>query len=101
MTWVFLIEQWVLLGLSTVLLGVEVWALFHALRFRADAYTAAGKSTKTVWALATGGAVVLGLLSVVGNLGLMLTLVAIVIAGVFLADVYPALRRVMSAGRSW
>ena len=36
-----LIQMWIFLVLAVALLAVEVWALINALRFRADAYTAA------------------------------------------------------------
>lgn len=89
------IERWLLLALTVILLAIEVWALVSALRFRPDAYTAAGKRTKPFWLAMTAGAVVLGALSLLGSGGTLFGLVAIVMAGVFLADVLPALRRVM------
>ncbi len=95
MSIIFLIERWIMLGLSVALLGIEVWALVSALRFRPDAYTAAGKRTKPFWAAMTLGAVVIGLLSLLNMLGLFFAIIGIVMAGVFLADVLPALRTVM------
>ncbi|WP_347041298.1 DUF2516 family protein [Brachybacterium nesterenkovii] len=95
MATIFLIENWIMLGLSVALLGIEVWALVNALRFRPDAYTAAGKRTKPFWAAMTLGAVVIGLLSLLNMLGLFFAIIGIVMAGVFLADVLPALRTVM------
>lgn len=94
------IQQWILLILSLILLAVEVWALVNALRFRPDAYVAASRRTKTFWGLMTGGAVLLGFLSLPfpvgrGIGGMLFTVIGIVIAGVFLADVLPALRQVM------
>lgn len=95
-----LIQTWIFLVLALVLLAVEIWAFVNALRFRPDAYTAAGKRSKTFWAVLTGVAMLLGFLSIPYPLGrgggsILLTLIGIVIAGVFLADVLPALKRVM------
>ena len=94
-----LIQMWIFVVLSLALLAVEIWALINALRFRPDAYIAAGKRTKTFWAILTGVAVLLGFLSLpypVGRGGSMLFMLAgIIIAGIFLADVLPALKHVM------
>ena len=102
-----LIQMWIFLLLAVALLAVEVWALINALRFRADAYVAAGKRTKVFWCVLTGVSVLLGFLSLpypVGRGGSMLFMIAgVVIAGIFLADVLPALKRVMgrAAGNRW
>ncbi|MEE1650899.1 DUF2516 family protein [Brachybacterium sp. J144] len=95
-----LIQMWILAVLALVLLAVEVWAFVNALRFRPDAYTAADKRSKVFWCVLTGVAMLLGFLSLpypIGNGGasMLFMLIGIVIAGVFLADVLPALRRVM------
>lgn len=98
---VFDIQRWILAILSVVLFGIEVWALINALRFPADAYLAAGKRTRLFWGLLTALAVLLGFISLPFPLGggfggMLLTIIGIVIAGVFLADVLPAVRQVMS-----
>ena len=90
------LQHWIVLGLSVVALGVEVYALLDCLRRRPDAFTAAGKRTKSFWLLVTGISVLLGFVAL-GGLGL-LALVAIVAAGVYLADVKPALDQVMGRG---
>lgn len=102
-----LIQMWIFLVLAVALLAVEIWALVNALRFRADAYVAAGKRSRTFWGILTGVAVLLGFLSLpypVGRGSSMLFMIAgVVIAGIFLADVLPALKRVMgrAAGNRW
>lgn len=97
------IQMWIFMVLSVVLLAVEVWALVNALRFRADAYTAAGKRTKVFWGVLTGVSVLLGFLSLpypLGNGGSMLFMLGgVIIAGIFLADVLPALKQVMGRAR--
>ncbi|MGO1227583.1 MAG: DUF2516 family protein [Brachybacterium sp.] len=102
-----LIQMWIFLVLAVALLAVELWALVNALRFRPDAYVAAGKRSKVFWCVLTGVSVVLGFLSLpypVGRGSSMLFMIAgVVIAGVFLADVLPSLKRVMgrAQGNRW
>src|SRR6478736_1415621 len=74
--------------LGVIALGMEVFALVDALRHRPDAYVAAGKRTKNLWVAVTAVAAVLGFVSIL----------AIVAAGFYLADVRPALRRVTGRG---
>ena len=57
-----LIQMWIFLVLAVALLAIEIWALVNALRFRPDAYVAAGKRTKVFWCVLTGVAVLLGFL---------------------------------------
>lgn len=103
-----LIQMWIFFVLAVALLAVEVWALVNALRFRPDAYTAAGKRSKTFWGVLTGVAVLLGFLSLPNPIGgggssMLFMLAGVVIAGVFLTDVLPALKRVMgrAQGNRW
>jgi len=90
------LQSYIVLGLSAVALGVEVWALIDCLRRRPDAFVAAGKRTKQFWMLVTGLAVLLGFVAL-GGVG-FLAIIAIVAAGVYLADVKPALDQVMGRG---
>lgn len=90
----------VLLLISLAVLGMSIYALIQALRFREDAYRAADRRTKRFWSLLTGLAVLLSFLSVPYPLGsggtsFLLLIAAAVISGLFLADVLPALRGVM------
>ncbi len=98
------IQMWIFLALAVALFAVEIWALINAIRFRPDAYTAAGKRSKGFWIGLTALGVVLGFLSIPAPIGLgvgsmLLTIIGIVIAGVFLTDVLPALRDVMDRAR--
>ncbi|HYN66201.1 MAG TPA: DUF2516 family protein [Ornithinibacter sp.] len=90
------LQNWIVLGLSVVALGVELYALVDCLRRRSDAFVAAGKRTKQFWLLVTGVAALLGVVAL-GGVGL-LAIIAIVAAGVYLADVKPALDQVMGRG---
>lgn len=93
---VFTIEAWIFVVLAVLLLAIEVWALVNALRFSPAAYVAASKRTKGFWVALTGVSVLLGLLGFFGYGGLIFQLAGIIIAGIFLADVFPALKAVMA-----
>lgn len=92
-------QAWILLAISVALFVTSLYALINALRFRPDAYLAAGKRTKKFWGLLTGGSVLLAFLSLPYPLGtggaLMFMLGSGVITGLFLGDVLPALKSVM------
>jgi uncharacterized membrane protein YphA (DoxX/SURF4 family) len=88
-------QFWILRAVALLCFVVEAWAVINALRFSDEAYRAAGKRSKGFWAAITGISAVVGGASVfLGGGSLILQLVAVTAAGVFLADVLPALRRV-------
>ena len=76
-----------------------VWCLVDAFRHRPDAFTAAGKASKNIWLVVLGVAVALSFISVSAPFRLPWIL-AVVGAGVYAADVRPALRQVMGRGSS-
>ncbi len=81
-----------LLALGT--LALELAAFVDALRHPAPAYVAAFKRTRTFWLVLLGVMVLLGILSlpVTGlGFGLFGTMLVAVPAGVYFADVRPAL----------
>jgi len=80
-------------------LGLSLFGLIDALRYRPDAFTAAGKRTKNFWLAVLGVAVALSFYSMLSPFSLP-WIVAVVGAGVYAADVRPALRRVMGRGSS-
>lgn len=80
-------------------LVLAVFGLVDALRHRPDAFTAAGKASKNIWLAVLGVAVALSFYSVNSPFGLTWIL-AVVGAGVYAADVRPALRKVMGRGSS-
>ena len=91
--------QWfVIIILGFAAFAVEVFALVDALRHRPDAYVAAGKRTKQFWLIVTGIAALIGFISFGGGIG-FLTIIGVVAAGIYLADVRPALRQVSGRGR--
>jgi len=92
-------QSLITVGLGVIALGMEVFALVDALRHRPDAYVAAGKRTKNLWVGITVAAALVGFLFVFNVLS-FLSILAIVGAAVYLADVRPALRRVGGRGGS-
>jgi len=85
---------WVFVAVGVAAFVVEVWAFAVAVKAPARAYLAAGKQTKARWVALTGGAAFVGLcgLPLVGlgwGFGNILTIAAVVVAGVFLASVRP------------
>ena len=90
------IQQLIVLVLGAIAVGVELYALVHAATQRADAFVAAGKLTKPVWLGILAVGLLLGIASF-GGLGL-LGLLGVVAAGVYLADVKPAIAQAL--GRS-
>ncbi len=87
----------IMLVLWIAALGATVFALIHAIRQRADAFTAVDKQTKPIW-LAILGVAALLLLLTPGALGL-LAFVSIIATGVYLADVKPKVDEVQRGPR--
>jgi hypothetical protein len=82
--------NYLLLGISLVLLVVKIFAMVDALTRPATAYVSEGKLTKPAWLLILGLALAVHLVSRT-PIGL-LTLIGTVAAFVYLADVRPALK---------
>ena len=91
-------QGYVMLVLTLAALGLEVFAFVHALKTRPDAFVAASKRTKQFWMAVTGVATLLGFVSL-GGLG-FLAIIGVVAAGVYLADVRPAVESVQGRGNS-
>lgn len=78
---------------------MEAWAFGDAVMRPAGAYTSAGKRNKQFWLLLTAPAFVVGLFGFFygavflnGNVLSMLFIAAVVVAGIYLADVRPRVR---------
>lgn len=80
-------------------LVLSVFGLVDALRHRPDAFSAAGKASKNIWLIVLGVAVALSFYSVFNPFSLPWIL-AVVGSGVYVADVRPALRKVIGRGNS-
>ncbi|MFP5022647.1 DUF2516 family protein [Pseudonocardia phyllosphaerae] len=96
------LDQYVVTAIWIVLLPVGGYAFLHALRQRADAFTAAGKLTKNAWLGITGVALLL-LVITKGPLsgGAMFWLASVVAVMVYLVDVKPAVVEVQGGGPRW
>jgi len=98
------IQYFIILTLSVLAFGMEIYALVDAGRTRADAFTAAGKLTKQKWLIILAVAVALGFISLPPPVGLgqgtlnLFGIVAVVAAAVYLADVRPAVRQIRGGG---
>src|SRR5450631_2788195 len=91
------IQSLILFAFGVGALGLSVFGLVDALRHRPDAFTAAGKRSKNFWLVVLGIAVALSFYSVLAPFSLP-WIFAVVGAGVYAADVRPALRKVMGRG---
>lgn len=93
-------QSLVSLVLGLAALAMEVWALVDCAITRADAFVAADKRTKPLWLAITGIAVLIGFVFF-ANPFTIFSLLAIVGAGVYLADVRPAVRAVRGRRQQW
>jgi hypothetical protein len=89
-----------ILGIGAFILSA--WALVHALKTPARAFAVTGKQTKQLWTIILGLAALFSFASAVGYLpGIgFLTIVSVIAAGIYLADVRPAVREVGKGGSS-
>lgn len=92
-------------GLTTVILlvlwlaafGATIFALIHAVRQRAEAFTAVDKLTKPIWLAILAGALIFLLLGVGGFM--LTSFIAIIATGIYLADVRPKVDEVQRGPR--
>lgn len=100
-----IIQEWIVLVLAVLALGMEVYALVDVLRHRPDAFTAAGKLTKAKWTAILAVAAALGFIALpppigqpaLSSLG-FLAIIAVVASAVYLVDVRPAVRQIRGGG---
>ncbi|MCP2249852.1 Protein of unknown function (DUF2516) [Lentzea aerocolonigenes] len=78
---------------------VALFAFFHALRQRVDAYTAAERMTKPAWLGITGGGLAAMLLFSPGGVGSIFWLAGLVAVLVYMVDVRPKLIEVQRGPR--
>lgn len=95
----FKVQSGIALILSIGVIVLVLFAFLDSLRHRTDAYPAAGKWSKQIWCLILGVGTLLSLLTF-GNPLNIFTIVVVVAATVYLADVRPALQQVVGRGRS-
>jgi Protein of unknown function (DUF2516) len=103
---VYSIQNLVVLLLSVLAFGIEVWALIDALTQKSGSFQAAGKLTKPLWIIILAVAAALGFVALpLGGSGVLgpfnlLSIVAVVAAAVYLTDVRPAVRQLRGRGGS-
>ncbi|NLG56353.1 MAG: DUF2516 family protein [Rhodococcus sp.] len=90
------IVQLILLSLWIVALAAAVFAFFHAVRQRPDAFTAVDKLTKQAWMGILGASIVALLLA---QFIFLLGIVAVVAVSVYLVDVRPRVDEVQRGPR--
>ena len=88
------IKSLIMFAFGVAALVLSVFGLVDALRHRPDAFTAAGKRTKTFWLVVLGVAAALSFVSVFSPFTLPWIL-AVVGASVYAVDVRPALHKVI------
>lgn len=103
------VEFLILTALGLLAFGVQVWAFSDALRTPPAYFERVYKRTKMFWAALTGGGAFFGFLYVIVPIttltvpplgfSMLLTLAGATAAGVYLADVRPALAEVRGRGR--
>ncbi|MFF0545616.1 DUF2516 family protein [Nocardia thailandica] len=94
----FALTQVILFGLWLGALGMSVFALVHAVRQRSDAFTAVDKMTKPIWLAILAGSLGFLLLAFASG-SMLLSFIAIIATGVYLADVRPKVDEVQRGPR--
>ena len=94
------LQGWVVLVLGVAAFGLTAFAAIDAARRRADLFTAVGRLTKPAWMAILVVACLISFVSLggYGALGL-LNVIAVIAAGVYLADVRPKIRQISGGGR--
>jgi hypothetical protein len=103
------VEFLILVALGLVAVGVQAWAFTDCLRTPPSDFERVYKRTKTFWLALTGAALFFGVIYVLPHLvsltvpplgmSLILSLGGLTAAGVYLADVRPALAEARGRGR--
>ncbi|MGH3613391.1 MAG: DUF2516 family protein [Pseudonocardia sp.] len=104
MSLLFALDTYILRGLWLAAIPVGGYAFVHALRQRADAFTAADKLTKPAWLGITGASAVLLLIlynSLGGGILSLFWLASLIAALVYIVDVKPAVIGVQGGGQRW
>jgi hypothetical protein len=93
------LQDVLMLIIGVLALGVEAFALVDAIRQRTDAFPAAGKLTKPLWLVILAVATAVGVIFVLNPFNIF-NLIAFVAAGVYLADVRPAVKAISGGGNN-
>ncbi|MEU0519863.1 DUF2516 family protein [Streptosporangium sp. NPDC006007] len=90
--------------LSIIAFGMSAWALFHSVRTPARAFAITGKQSKKLWLIILSLATLFSFASAVGYFGSglgqlnLFAIAAVIAAGVYLADVKPAVSEIGKGG---
>jgi hypothetical protein len=95
------LDYWVLRVIWVLTIPVGVYAFVHAVRQRADAFTAADKLTKPAWLGITGASLLVLVVFQNGPMssGALFWIAALVAVLVYIVDVKPAVVGVQGGGR--
>jgi Protein of unknown function (DUF2516) len=95
------LDYWVLRVIWVLTIPVGVYAFVHAVRQRADAFTAADKLTKPAWLGITGASLLVLVVFQDGPMssGALFWIAALVAVLVYIVDVKPAVVGVQGGGR--
>ncbi|MDT8909951.1 DUF2516 family protein [Amycolatopsis sp. PS_44_ISF1] len=96
-----LVAVWVLEVIHWGSALVGLFAFVHALFQRSDAYPAADRRTKPIWALITFGATLALVLFEIQDAGFIFWVPAMAAVLVYLVDVRPRLNEVQRGNRNW
>jgi len=98
----YILDDWILIGLWLLAIPVGGYAFIHALLQRSDAFTAADKLTKPAWLGITGASVlVLVVFRGPQEGGALFWLAGLVAVLVYIVDVKPAIVGVQGGGQRW
>lgn len=96
------LDGYILFGLWILGMPVGAYALIHALRQRADAFTAAGKLTKNAWlGITAAGLLVLVVFPGPWSGGALFWIAGLVAVLVYIVDVKPAVVGVQRGDQRW
>ena len=101
------VELWVNRVAVVIMLGLQLWALIDCATRNPQAFPAVNKLTKPVWlAITLGGFAIASLLASLSGFGgpfyNPISLIALIAALVYLADVRPSVREVSGgSGQRW
>ena len=99
--WVFLLVRFIDIALALVVAGLAVWAFVDCLTKAPVQFQRAFKRTKGFWLALTGGAALFSLLGVLGAGFFLFALISATAAGVYLADVRPAVGLESKGPNNW
>jgi uncharacterized membrane protein YeiB len=98
------LQLYIILALSVLALGMEIFALVDCVRRKSGAFVAAGKLTKQLWLIILAVATAFGFIALPPPLGIgfnmlgLLSIAGVVASAVYLTDVRPAVRGTNGGG---